>query len=171
MKTKAAFSAEPQAPVRAPEMRANSASKSSGFTLPEGLFGMAIMGILFVTLYTGMTTGFESIRSSRENLRATQILLEKFETIRLYNWDQVNTAGFIPTNFVAHFDPKWNTNATDKGTVYTGTVSITPAPITEPYSNDLRTITVELAWTSGNRACRRSLSSYIARYGLQNYVY
>lgn len=168
MKTKAALIARPQT------------RKASGFTLPEGLFGMAIMGILFVTLYTGMTTGFDSIRSSRENLRATQILLEKFETIRLYNWDQVNSNGFIPTNFVAYFDPKWNlsTNAStnaweniDRGTVYTGRVSITPAAITEAYSNDLRTITVELTWTSGNRECRRSLSSHIARYGLQNYVY
>ena len=168
MRTKAVLTARPQT------------RNADGFTLPEGLFGMAIMGILFVTLYTGMTTGFDSIRSSRENLRATQILLEKFETIRLYNWDQVNSNGFIPTNFVAYFDPKWNlsTNAStnawenvNKGTIYTGRVSITPAAIMEPYSNDLRTITVELTWTSGNRECRRSLSSYIARYGLQNYVY
>ena len=154
-----------------------------GFTLPEGLFGMAIMGVVFITLYTGMTTGFESIRRSRENLRATQILMERFETIRLYTWDQVNTPGFIPTNFIAYFEPRYHapstnasliavTNATTgSGIRYTGTVTIARADISEPYSNDLRQITVELAWASNGRPCRRSYTSYVARYGLQNYVY
>jgi type II secretory pathway pseudopilin PulG len=164
-----------------PGLRALSGRLASrGFTLPEGLFGIAIMGTVFVTLYTGMTTGFDSIRRSRENLRATQILLEKFETIRLYNWTQVNTPGFIPTNFIAYFDPGKafsNTNGlalgVDKpaGAVYTGVVTIANAPISEIYSNDLRVITVQLTWTSNGRVNRRSLSSHIARYGLQNYVY
>ena len=144
---------------------------------------MAIIGVVFITLYTGMTTGFESIRRSRENLRATQILMERFETIRLYTWDQVNTPGFIPTNFIAYFEPAYSrisTNASTNAIVqhvgasgirYTGTVSIAASGISEPYSNDLRKITVELAWNSNGRNCRRSYSSYIARYGLQNYVY
>ena len=157
--------------------------RHGGFSLPEGLFGLAIMGVVFITLYTGMTTGFESIRRSRENLRATQILMERFETIRLYTWEQVNTPGYIPTNFVAYFEPSYSkistnasTNAIVKhmgasGIPYTGTVTVASSGISEPYSNDLRKITVELAWSSNGRNCKRSYSSFIARYGLQNYVY
>ena len=154
----------------------------AGFTIPEALFGLAIMGTMFITLYTGMTTGFQSIRRSRENLRATQILMERFETIRLYTWDQVNTPGFIPTNFTAYFQPAYQRTSTNastnvtlnvpaSGILYTGTVTIGKAPITEAYSNDLRQITVEVAWDSNGRLCRRSYSSHVARYGLQNYVY
>jgi len=55
--------------------------------------------------------------------------------------------------------------------MYTGIVTIGTAPITEPYSNDLRQITVEVSWVSNGRLCRRSYSSHVARYGLQNYVY
>ena len=154
--------------------------RAGGFTIPEGLFGMAIMGVIFITLYTGMTTGFDSIRRSRENLRATQILMERFETIRLYTWEQINTPGYIPTNFVAHFEPAYtrssSTNASTNavaasGIQYAGTVTVASSGISEPYSNDLRKITVELAWSSNGRPCRRSYSSFIARYGLQNYVY
>ena len=139
------------------------------------------MGTMFITLYTGMTTGFQSIRRSRENLRATQILMERFETIRLYTWDQINTPNFIPTTFTAYFQPAYtraSTNASTNavtvpasGIMYTGIVTIGTAPITEPYSNDLRQITVEVSWVSNGRLCRRSYSSHVARYGLQNYVY
>src|SRR5467141_1985271 len=64
------------------------------FTLLEGLIGVAVMGILIVCLYTGMTSGFNVVRMARENLRATQVLQEKFETLRLYTWDQINSNGF-----------------------------------------------------------------------------
>jgi type II secretory pathway pseudopilin PulG len=157
---------------------------SRGFTLPEGLFGMAIMGVVFVTLYTGMTTGFQSIRRSRENLRATQILMERFETIRLYDWAQINRPGFIPTNFIAYFEPRYQRPSTNivvlaadddaslgSGIRYTGTVTIAEPGIAEAYSNELRKVTVELAWSSNGRPCRRTYSSYVARYGLQRYVY
>ena len=69
------------------------AAACSGFTLIEGIMGVGIMGVLFVSLYTGMTTGFGVVRMARENLRATQVLQEKFETIRLYTWEQINTPG------------------------------------------------------------------------------
>ena len=63
-----------------------------------------------------------------------QVILEKFETIRLYSWDQINTSDFIPTTFSAPFNP--TPNATG-GFNYTGTVSFASAPVSESYSNDL----------------------------------
>ena len=62
----------------------------------EVLVAVAIIGTVFVSLYLGMTQGFAIVQVARENLRATQILQEKTEIIRLYTWDQINTAGFIP---------------------------------------------------------------------------
>src|SRR3954465_8521979 len=74
-------------------------SRMSGFTLIEGIIGVGAMGILIVSLYTGMTTGFGVVRMARENLRATQGLQEKFGTIRLYTWDQINDTNYISPTF------------------------------------------------------------------------
>jgi type II secretory pathway pseudopilin PulG len=145
----------------------------SAFSLTEGLIGVAVMGIVFISLYTGMATGFQSIRNSRENTRATQILLEKFETIRLYNWDQIaNTPGFIPDTFTAKFFP--NTTGTTNagsGITYFGRVTISPVAFTDPYGSDLRSVRITLSWTSDGLTHTRDFVSFVARYGIQNYVF
>src|SRR5262245_51716942 len=111
------------------------------------------MGIVFVALYAGMTTGFQSVRAARENLRATQILLEKFETLRLYNWDQITTSGFVPDRFTNYFAP----SQSSQGVAYVGTVTISPdMPILEAYSNDMRMVVITLSWTQGNRPLSRT---------------
>jgi type II secretory pathway pseudopilin PulG len=142
-------------------------AKQAAFSLSEGLFGVAIMGIVFVSLYSGMATGFHSIRDSQENLRATQVMLEKFETIRLYNWDQINTPGFIPPTFTANYTP----NEGSKGITYTGRVAISQPVMTEVYNSDMRAITVYLTWTSNGLTHDRSFTSYVGKYGIQNYIY
>ena len=140
--------------------------RALAFTLVEGLIGVAVMGVVFVSLYTGMASGFKSIRTSQENLRATQIMTEKFEALRLYNWEQITTPGFVPDTFTAMFAP----NAKSQGITYTGSIRILPLA-SQPYSVDMRSVTVTLSWTTGNRPRTRTLTSYVARYGLQNYIY
>src|SRR3954464_8960585 len=137
----------------------------SAFALTEALFGMVIVGVVFAALYSGMTYGFEMVKLSRENLRASQILQEKFETIRLCNWDQINSNGFVSSTFSV---PLY-TGLTNEW--YSGTVSIVTPSLGKPYTNDLRLVTVQLTWTNGARICTRNMASMIARYGLQDYVY
>jgi type II secretory pathway pseudopilin PulG len=145
-----------------------------GFTLLEGMVGVGVMGILFVSLYTGMTQGFNVVRLARENLRATQVMQEKFETIRLYNWDQItSTNNFIPSTFTA---PIYASTATNVSTAnaslyYQGTVTIADSGISETYGTDLKKVTIQLTWNSGNLRRTRNMSSFAARYGLQNYIY
>ena len=133
----------------------------------EVLVATAIVGIVFVSLIGGFTWGFTLVRLARENVRAAQILQEKTETLRLYNWDQINTPGFIPTNFTAAFDP----TSPSTGVIYTGTVVVTDAPVTESYSNTLRQVIVEVGWTAGKINRNRRMSTFVSRYGLQNYIY
>src|SRR5687768_3141938 len=112
------------------------------------------MGTVFIALYAGMATGFQSVRAARENLRATQILLEKFETIRLYNWEQITTPGFVPAGFTNRYAPSQGS----KGTEYIGVVTLTsnmPPSMTEVYTEDMRMVTIRLEWeSSGNRRSR-----------------
>ena len=47
----------------------------------EVLVAVSLVGIMFVSLYSGISSGFAVVQLARENLRATQILQEKMETI------------------------------------------------------------------------------------------
>ena len=132
------------------------------------LIAIAVAGVMFVTLYLAFSQGFAVIQLARENLRATQILQEKMETIRLYTWDQINTPGFIPPTFSAPFYAIGNDSG---GVIYRGSMSVTNAPLTETYASDLKLVTVEVNWTSGNAIRRREMKTLVSKYGLHHYIY
>jgi prepilin-type N-terminal cleavage/methylation domain-containing protein len=136
-----------------------------GFTVIEAVVTVAIMGLLFVVFYSAIPTTMSLVRWCRENERVTQILTEKFETIRLYSWDQVSSNGFIPPTFIVGIDP----SVSNSLPYYTGTVTIAEAPIGESYKSNLLQITVEVKWTSSLRLQTRTMSSFFSKYGLQTY--
>ena len=138
------------------------------FTLVEVMVGVIILAIGIASLYLGFSQGFAVIQTARENLRATQILQEKMETIRLFDWNQIIT-GPSRTNFTASFYPLATPGS--EGITYTGTRIITNAPVTESYSNDLRLIIFQLTWTSGNVQRQREMRTLVSQYGLHNYVF
>ena len=140
---------------------------SAGFSIVEVCVGMAVVGTSAAALFSGFTSGFFTMQLARENLRATQILQEKTETLRLYSWDQINTSGFIPTTFTAPYDP----NSTNGGITYHGTLSLGSWPLATSYSNDMRQVTVTVNWQTGSLQRSRSFTTYVARNGLQNYIY
>ena len=140
----------------------------AGFSLVEATVALGVIGTVVVALFSAFTGGFMTVQMGRENLRATQIMLEKMETIRLYSWDQINTPNFIPPTFTASYDPN-STNA--EGLVYSGQVILTTAPIASSYSNDMKQVTVQLNWKTGNLNRTRQFTTYVCRDGLQNYIY
>ena len=146
-----------------------SARRCAAFAITEALVASTVVGIVFVALYTGISSGFGFVQMSRENLRGTQILQEKMETIRLYTWEQITTTGFLPTTFVDYFIAA--TNSSSRGLAYTGTVTIASAPITEVYSNDLKQVTIRLQWLSGRVQRSREMTTFVGKNGLQNYIY
>jgi type II secretory pathway pseudopilin PulG len=144
----------------------------AGFSLVEAMVGMAILGTTMGALLSGFASGFFTMRMTRENLRATQIMLEKMETIRLYSWDQVNTPGFIPPTFSAPYDPQAAEGR--QGLAYHGTLTITDVPsgaIDSSYAPYLKKVVVTVNWTTCSLNRTRQFQSYISRYGLQDYVY
>src|SRR5438876_11961864 len=110
----------------------------AGCTLAEAAVGMGVIGTVIGAMLSGITTGTFTMRMARENLRATQIMLEKVETIRLYSWDQINRPGFIPATFNASYDPM---GAPSVGLTYTGTMAIASSPISSSYSKHMTMIT------------------------------
>ncbi len=141
----------------------------AGFTLVEVMIGALCMAVLFTSLYLGLGQGFAIIQTARENLRATQVIQEKMETIRLYNWDQMTTNPCaVPTTFTGAYDAA-DTQMT--GRLYYGTIQIDPAPMDESYSNDHRLVTVGLTWTNGTTLRQKQMTTLVSRYGLHNYYY
>src|SRR6266487_2964180 len=92
-------------------------AERKAFTLIEVMMAISMVSFLFASLYLGFGQGFAIIQTARENLRATQILQERMETIRLYTWDQLNTAGFIPDTFQT---PYYGNGAQQSGVIYHG---------------------------------------------------
>lgn len=135
----------------------------------ELLVASGVTGILFVSLYAGMSMSTGIVRVTRENIRAAQILQEKTETLRLYTWDQINQANFIPTNFTERYYT--GSDGVAEGITYTGRVTLAQAPLTEAYSNDLKQATIQLEWVSGKSLRQREVTTWLGRYGLQTYIY
>lgn len=143
--------------------------RTAAFSMIELLVGMAILGVMFVSLYAGLSSGFAIVQLARENLRATQIMQEKMETIRLYTWDQINKTNFIPKTFIEPFYSASTQNT--GGLLFTGLVTIARAPITESYSNDLKRVRIEVQWRSAKVLRKRDMETFVTRNGLQNYIY
>jgi uncharacterized protein (TIGR02598 family) len=148
--------------------RAAKSHRPRAFTLVEATIAMGIAGLVLSILYSGITVGFFTVRMGRENLRATQILLEKAETLRLYNWSQITNKAYIKTNFAAAFDPN---SGTGKGCVYSGTIQIEPAALDTDYSADMRRVTIKVNWKTGGLNRTREFQSFVSRYGMQDYIY
>jgi len=147
-----------------------------GFSVIEAVIGMMVFGITAVALYGGLVSGFTTVRLARENQRATQIILDTMEMVRLYSWDQLNEVGFVPTTFSvvdsgpAKTDSKGN-KVTPSGVTYNGKITLSNAGLATNYDSKLKMVTVQLVWTSGGMQRSRSLSTLVANDGLYSYIY
>lgn len=148
------------------------------YTFTEVLVAGAILGFVAISLYGAFAAGFCVIQSTRENLRATQIMVQKLEAIRLFTWSQIcNTNNYLIPSFVEPYDPLGLPNNTS-GPKYTGYVSAsipTSADLPDAYRANMRTITVSLYWTNynGTKAIMhaRTMQTRVARNGMQNYIW
>lgn len=154
-----------------------SSRKEFAFSLVEACVGAMIVLVVFVSLYAGISTCFHATRAVRENLRATQIMLERMEGIRLYNWNQLAFSNWIPTFFTNYYYPLTN-RGESPGIPYVGRFTVANVPFPSPapsYANDMRLVTVQIWWTNivgTNQLVRtRQMQTYVSRMGLQNYVY
>jgi prepilin-type N-terminal cleavage/methylation domain-containing protein len=140
----------------------------TGFTLVEVLVGVVLLAVMFTVFYVGITAGFAMIQLARENLRATQILQEKTETLRLLTWEDLQRMqrSMREPFYAPGSDLESSLN-------YDLQVEI---PDTSPiqdasYAPDIKLVRVEATWMSGGVERRRSMSTYVSRYGLHRYRY
>jgi prepilin-type N-terminal cleavage/methylation domain-containing protein len=132
----------------------------SGFTLMESMIGSIILALVLVSLLALASHCFRYLMDIRRTARATQVLQQKMEDIRLLSWSQLTT---INTSFV-------DSNAV-LNTVFTGRV------FTNSYDSYLGTstvmqVTLQLTWLNrtGTRQTN-TLSTVIANGGLNRYIF
>lgn len=157
--------------------RSRPASARDAFTLVDALFAMSLAAVMFTALYAGLAFGFRIIKMSRENTRATQIMLEHMEICRLYTWTQLTNPAFVPTN-QAFTVPYYSVGGTNTSLLYTGRITLAACPVYDgwggsaSYVNNMRKLTIRLDWTPmGSTNRTRTMSTYVTRNGLQNYVW
>jgi Tfp pilus assembly protein PilV len=132
-----------------------------GQTLVEVLVSMLVLMMVVVGLFGAFSFGFSTIKISQEDVRASQILLQKLETLRIYDWSKITNA-YFPTNFIVNY-------STNGGVVYDGAIAINPVPAAESYSNSLRQVTVSLSWVSTGVPRHRVVTTLVSENGIQTY--
>ncbi|HWX18306.1 MAG TPA: hypothetical protein VN578_00230 [Candidatus Binatia bacterium] len=146
----------------------------TAFTLAEVLISVLILATAMASLYACFSFTFTVIQSSREELRATQVGLQKLEAIRLCTWNQLSNC---PISFQEKYDPLASTNQSS-GVVYYGTVTTGPCTNvadSASYKTNMALVTVTLYWTNFNggkqltRSCQ--LQTQVALNGMQNYIW
>lgn len=146
----------------------------TAFTLVEVMIAAVLMGVVLTSVFSGILYANTEIQLSRENMRATQVILEKMEGIRLYTFDQLVSSNMFPTTFVAQYSPLITTNQST-GVTYYGKLTISDPATSTDYNPNLRLITVSVTWTNQLRktsvARTRQMQTLVARYGIQNYSF
>lgn len=148
---------------------------TAGSSLPEVIFAVSLVGMMVVSLYCGFSSGFAILRSARQNQRATEILNQYTERLRLYTWNQLlDTQNFLRSTFTEPFDPN-AASGDPEGVTYAGTMELsTPADLPASYRDQLRLVTISLTWTNLNGdtpiVSQRQVQTCVARYGMQSYV-
>jgi Tfp pilus assembly protein PilV len=155
---------------RSAKSRCKASRDSGAFTLAEVMISVCILAVATVSLYAGFSTGFMLVDSARQELRATQILTQKAEAIRLCNWSSLSNC---PISFSECYDPR-----TSSGILFAGSVSTSVAsPISDSaaYKSNMCMATIRLSWTNsyGKQSVvhTRTLKTLVARYGMQNYIW
>jgi prepilin-type N-terminal cleavage/methylation domain-containing protein len=152
--------------------------RQAGYTLVEVLCSILIASIAVTALFYGFNNGFAILRTTREDLRATQILMQKTEAFRLFTWAQLAEAQTKSlSGFKEYYNPSGTTSNT-LGTLYYGTLSTMAVaaniPDSVPYKSNLHLITITVNWTNyiGKQpvAHSRQMQTLSALAGMQGYL-
>ena len=146
----------------------------SGFTLVEAIVATCIAAIVLPGLYASLAAGFAMIKAAREDQRATQVILQRMEAIRLSPYTSLQDPAAYPASATEYYSQSGKTNG-NGGAVYTVTYAWAPVSslgglMPPAYRSNVLAVTVAASWKSGNVQRSRSMQTYVARYGIRRYV-
>ncbi len=126
---------------------------------------------MLLALYGCFAAGFSFVKVTREDLRATQIMLQRMEAIRLSSYSQLTDPAKYPASSTVYYSESGK-NSGKGGVAYTVTYDAAPGPATLPpsYRSNVLVISVGVLWQSGKAQRSRLMQTYVARNGIQPYV-
>lgn len=146
----------------------------SAFSMAETIVAVAAFAIMFASFFGGLSLSISMVQSARETVRATQIMSEQMDTLRLKRWDQIDTLN--NTTYYPSFNPISSNvpNSGAAGLTYTAQVSVIngSAFITngESYQTNVKQVTIQLTWKSRNLLRKTEMTTFVSQYGLQTYI-
>ena len=141
----------------------------AAFTLAEAMVAIAAGAVLLTALYGAITYSYGAVRLAREDLRATQVLVEQMEKVRLTPYANL---GNYTTN-VPMANGGSGTYTISLTTNVPTMAQLTPPGVSNPnvlYTNSLLMITATATWTNNNIPRVRTMQTYAARNGTQSYI-
>ena len=93
------------------ESAASIRMRRSGFALMEVIVAVLVLTTIGVAFYVGLSSCFSVLKASREDIRATQIMMQKLEAVRLCTWSELTNFSFKEP-----YDPTGTNNSV--GTFY-----------------------------------------------------
>jgi type II secretory pathway pseudopilin PulG len=142
--------------------------RAAAFTLVETVVATSITAVMVPAIYASLVAGFAMLQVTRENLRATQIIVQRMEAIRLSPYTLIQNPSSYPTNSTDYYCTNGKTN----GVAYTVGYNCQPGPASLPpsYRTNMVLVTVNASWTSGKVQRTRSMQTYVAKNGIQRFV-
>src|SRR5262245_43649051 len=93
---------------------------SYGFTLVESIVATMVAMTMLSAHYLAFASGFALMTVTREDLRASQIMLQRMEAVRLSGYNQLTNTTTFPPSTTQYYDEKDQTNG-NGGVAYTVT--------------------------------------------------
>lgn len=137
----------------------HSISRSDGFTLLEASIASIILILALVPLLALSGQCFRYIADVRRSARATQVLQQKMEDLRILSWTALatNSTSFVDSNSFS--------------TVYHGTV-LTNSYIQYTGTTTVMEVTLRVTWQDQTGNVQTNyLSTFISNGGLSRYMF
>lgn len=140
-------------------MRAQGKHTQDGFTLMEAMVATIILAFALTSVIGVSGRAMRYLNDIRRTARASQVLQQKMEDIRLLSWSNMQ---LLPTTFS---DPT-DTNRLYKGSIITNQFDSYNGATT------VMRVTLVVSWTNQtNRVLSNQLSTLISMGGLNKYIF
>jgi hypothetical protein len=95
------------------------------------------------------------------------LLLQKLETLRIYDWSKITNNTYIPAAFTNSF----STTNTAHGVTYNGMLTVAPfaPPTGESYNTTLRQVTASVSWFSDGMMHTQTMTTLVSKNGIETY--